>query len=190
MIYQANTSEEIVAYFNDNEDCEATDTFNINVSFPIPEIFIEGQVLLCDLSGYDYQWFLEDEIIQGANAQYYIPELTGIYTVMLSNDLGCEELSTPFQFSTVIINEFDKDFESSIYPNPSNDIFEIYINSTTTQNISIEVYNPIGKIIHSFSDTQVNTYKKTYNFSVYASGLYHVVIKAKNTEKHHKLILN
>ena len=190
MIYEANTSEEIMAYFNDNEGCEAADTFNINVSFPTPEIFIEGQVLLCNLSGYDYQWLLNDEIIQGANAQYYFPESIGTYTVMLSNDLGCEELSTPFQFSTASINEFDKDFESSIYPNPSNDIFEIYINSTTTQNISVEVYNPIGKMIHSFSDTQVNTYKKTYDFSSYASGLYHVVIKTAHTEKHHKLILN
>ena len=74
--------------------------------------------------------------------------------------------------------------------NNSKRLFKIYINSTTTQNISIKVYNPIGKMIHSFSDNQVNTLKKTYDFSSYASGLYHVVIKTAHTEKHHKLILN
>jgi len=190
MIYEANASEQMSAYFNSNDGCEATDTFNVNVSFPTPQIFIEGQVLLCDLSGYDYQWLLNDEIIEGANSQYYFPETAGTYTVMLSNDLGCEEFSTAYQFSPSDLTSFNTPFKSSVYPNPTRGIFNVIVNSTKTENITINVYNPLGQIIHTTSGYQINDYKNTFDFSTFASGIYHLIISTKDEKIHHTLMLN
>ena len=189
LIYQANSSEEMVAVFNNINGCEATDTFNINVSFPTPEIFIEGQVLLCDLPGFDYQWLLNDEIIEGANSQYFFPETSGTYTVMLSNDLGCEELSTPFQFAPSDLNERNTYLKSSVYPNPSNGIFELIINSPKHEKISIEIYNSLGKMIYYSIKNSISIQEEKFDFSSYSSGIYHLVVKTPENNTHHKLFI-
>ena len=50
------------------------------------------------------------------------------------------------------------------------------------ENNSFKIDQPIIVFGYAFP------HKKTYDFSSYASGLYHVVIKTAHTEKHHKLI--
>ncbi|REJ85264.1 MAG: T9SS C-terminal target domain-containing protein [Bacteroidetes bacterium] len=89
-----------------------------NYSIPLPVIsFITPD--LVSTSAYSYQWFIDQTIISGANAQSYQPTVNGTYTVQVWDSNGCTAVSDPYVFiiggtSLTDINPI------SVYPNPAN----------------------------------------------------------------------
>ena len=53
-------------------------------------IYEQNGTLHCALSGYNYQWLLNDVPIEGATGQSFIPQNSGVYSVLVSDELGCE----------------------------------------------------------------------------------------------------
>jgi hypothetical protein len=53
-----------------------------------------------------YQWFLDGQIITGANAQRYRPTATGQHTVRVRNEFGCEAFSDPAEgaYASAVVN--------------------------------------------------------------------------------------
>lgn len=106
--------------FNDGDQCQSSDDFFVDVSLPFPTISVNGSLLLCDISGYQYQWLLDGIEIEGANAQYYSPNSNGIYTVSVTNQFNCNKISNPFvvDFSSII--SIDEISYLNVFPQPSN----------------------------------------------------------------------
>ena len=76
--------------------------------------------------------------------------------------------------------------EMSIYPNPSNDNINIYINSNSTNNVTVEIYNNLGKVIYSELSTLSNGSNNTIiDVSNFTPGLYYVnaIINGENNIK-------
>ena len=88
--------------------------------------------------------------------------------------------------TTLSTNEYELD-TISIYPNPSNDIFNINLNNIT--DYSVNLYDVTGKILYTDSNTDGIT-NYILNLNKFANGIYMLKIVTKNKLFTKKLILN
>ncbi|HEY0976893.1 MAG TPA: PKD domain-containing protein [Flavobacteriales bacterium] len=70
-----------------------------------------------------YQWYLDDEMIPGANAQTWEPAANGSYTVEITDANGCAAMSEAFEFLS--LGTLEREARSiMVYPQPaSNQLF-------------------------------------------------------------------
>jgi len=96
--------------------------------------------------GTTYQWFFNDILLDGANEQILTPENSGIYTVWVTGLLGCGNMSAPFLFTKVGIDEQSIENSVTVFPNPTTGSFTLSFPVTTTL---IQVYNAFGQMIET-----------------------------------------
>ena len=65
---------------------------------PIPPkpVVTSSNSVLSSTSASTYQWYVNDTLIPGATSQTYTPQTGGSYTVMITDSLGCSNVSDPF----------------------------------------------------------------------------------------------
>lgn len=119
LVLNADYSQTFYVEFDDGDLCQSSDTFLLNVSLPIPSIDVNGSLLLCDLPGYQYQWYLNDVEIEGANSQFFSPNINGNYTVIAFNAAGCFEASESVLVDFVSLTNTNLNSIWSVYPQPS-----------------------------------------------------------------------
>jgi hypothetical protein len=130
--------------------CESAPT-NLQVNevyVPIP-VISEGENGLEteNMSGYTYQWYLNDTPIEGANTAILNPDLAGFYTVSIEDINGCSSTSLEFYFAA--LSELKTNVISA-FPNPTHDL--LWLNGLTSSRYTIDVFNSMGeKVIHSIS---------------------------------------
>lgn len=113
------------------------------VDTPHPTLIRSSDTLWSTITGSSYIWYLNSQIISGANQQYYIPLLNGNYTVVVSDRNGCAGSSSAFGYTkTGIANEGSNDIH--IYPNPATDM--IYL-SAQKELKEVALLNELGQII-------------------------------------------
>jgi hypothetical protein len=71
--------------------CQSTSE-SITVCNPVPEITTEGSVLKAS-HGTIFQWFYDEEPIYGATRQTYQAQLSGQYSVLVTDAGGCQSMS-------------------------------------------------------------------------------------------------
>ena len=72
---------------------------------------------------------------------------------------------------TAVVSDF------AIFPNPSNGLFNITMNLTRTDDISLKVYNAMGALVHShdLGNLSMGEYFYNLDLSRFASGMYKIV---------------
>ncbi len=160
------------------------DTFFVTiVNLPVPVISSNNDTLFVQ-TGFNYQWYLNGNLIPGANNNFYVPVTTGNYTVELINGI-CSNLSTPFAYSVSAIVMLDLE-SLKIYPNPARNIVHIE-NSSHIKIDRVILYDVAGKQevqLTSFDDT-----KTDLDVSTISSGIYFLKIQSNNQEKTVKLVI-
>ena len=77
-----------------------------------------------------------------------------------------------------------------VYPNPTNDIFNVSFVSEEIQSISIRVLNIVGEVIYEESlDQFVGEYTKQISLSDYSKGIYFLEINNDKGTINKKIIL-
>ncbi len=76
-----------------------------------------------------YQWYFEDEPIEGATEQQYEPMHAGDYRVRVYNDAGCNMISELFAYETTSLFQTEMLFDISIHPNPAEGLLQIQTQS-------------------------------------------------------------
>ena len=89
----------LTAYQYNSEQCFDSSTVAIQIySNPAqPTITKQDSFLITDADK-GIQWYLNDQIITGANAQKFKPSNSGKYTVSVTNSNGCSSLSAPYTY--------------------------------------------------------------------------------------------
>ena len=84
-------------------------------------------------------------------------------------------LWTTSNYSKIAENNFKNNIEVIVAPNPFENAFEIAINTPTKENVSIRIYDLLGKLVESFdiAYSELNNLKIGQN---YLSGFYQVKI--------------
>lgn len=134
---------------------------------PISQI---GNVLsVTNNPSYSYQWYLNGNIISGANSNSYAFTIPGNYYLEISY-MGCISISDPF-----IISSVNNDLkEISIYPNPATSI----INIESINNIDeIRIFDIQSRVIFS---EEINSKNKRIDIENFSSGVYFIEIITNN----------
>jgi hypothetical protein len=148
-------------------------TFTINIAnLPIPIITQVNDTLVAT-AGYSYQWYLAGNPILGATNQFYIPTVSGVYTVEIINGL-CTNTSSAYIFdiNAIGLEEYNNDVVF-VYPNPANDI--IYFN--TKNDGQLFIYDMLGKEIF-VSAAEDKSFM--INISEWECGIYAYRVLSKN----------
>ena len=78
----------------------------------------------------------------------------------------------------------------NIYPNPSNDIFNIVFNTNTKKDIDLRVHNVSGELIFSESLKDFNgNFNRSIDLSQYSSAIYILQLNTKDEILNKKLVL-
>ena len=78
----------------------------------------------------------------------------------------------------------------SVYPNPSNDVFNIVFNSNTKQDIVLKVHNVLGEVIFSESLKDFSgDYNTAVDMTAYPNAIYILQLNTKDGMLNRKLIL-
>jgi hypothetical protein len=104
-----------------------------------PVISVQQGILVATpvLAGAAYQWYKDGVAIPGADSSAYDPDdVTGSYTVKVTDGSGCSNISAAFSYNPTGIGGFDKLAQNiRIYPSPATDI--VYVSSPVAVNATL-----------------------------------------------------
>lgn len=104
------------------------------------------------------------------------------------------EWSETWSFTTEGAIGIDEEFNSdavNIYPNPSNGNFNLYLNSKTNDNYSVNVIDISGRLIQKFAfNCQIGSNYMTFSLDDVESGSYNVVISNGEQRITKRLMVN
>ena len=117
--------------YSDDAGCIVSEQFEIYIPIPLdPLIQRIGNQLHVNLSGYIYQWYLNDQPLVGEVFQTTTLDSYGLYTVEVTDPTnGCSYISRVHLYaSSVNINDFNIN-DLVLYSNPTTGklIFELQI---------------------------------------------------------------
>lgn len=143
-----------------------------------PIIDMDHNLLSTNFVAETYQWYLNGVLIPGANASEWFATEDGLYTLKVTNSIGCSgesELSHVFVTST--INKA-ADIGLEISPNPSASI--IRITSDLNELLSVRILNSDGRVV------MVDKTKEDIDIRELPSGVY--LIELQNDDKTIRII--
>jgi hypothetical protein len=143
----------------------------LGCELPPPEISVNNGVLHSTTS-FLYQWFLNENLITGAEYQDYTPVQNGTYIVRIVDTNGCVGYSEEFIFNRVGIFENEIEKYLSVTPNPSDGIFCFNYTFSNDEIVEIEILNLLGENI-------TVTNKNEINLSNENDGIYFYNLKTK-----------
>jgi hypothetical protein len=165
--------------FTDSIGCSTSGRIIISVS-PSPLKPVIERVNATTLRARDvydaYQWYRYDQPIFGATQQSYVVSVSGVYTLKVSNNFGCEVFSDPFGFGVGInVEELGKD-GFNIYPNPNKGRFFVHHAFDDLQTRTILVLDMLGKVVYQ---QESNTAVTELDLAHLAQGRYFVRIESE-----------
>jgi hypothetical protein len=107
------------------------------------------------------QWYLNDELIAGANGQTYVPQKSGNYQLKNTIVTGCTAISAVYTYinANAVVNT-PNEIKMSVFPVPATTELNVTLIAPQDGNLTISLINTIGKT--AFTKTMA---VKTGNFS-------------------------
>lgn len=157
----------------------------VNVCYPIPSIELEPNNVLKASLGLAYQWYLNEGIIEGADARLYVATKDGNYKVEVLNLDNCMAFSDPIYVTGTAIRDINPT-AIQIYPNPFID----KINVMLPQNFDytdarIKIINTLGIVVF---EKEIETNPEFIPLPNLQSGWYEAVVATDN-KKIHKILI-
>jgi len=170
-------------------DCESGATnYVINVN-PLPNlsVFIDGEITIdgdgnitpyvldtgLDTFNHNFEWYLNNTLIVGANSNSYTASVEGEYSVFVTSIVtDCSNFANAFVAETTLINDDVTDLV--MYPNPAFDSFSF---NNINKVMSVQISNQMGQTV-LYKD--LNTKTGTIDLSDLNVGIYNIVFETEN----------
>lgn len=138
-----------------------------------------------------YQWFLGASAISGANASTYTPTKSGLYTISVTDAIGCTKTSAGYNFVvTAVQNVSAADIGLVVSPNPNNGVFHVGFTINTKANVDVELINDAGQICLSNSYSNFSgQFSQQYSSANLAAGTYVLKVQAGNKVYRSKVVV-
>ena len=170
--------------------CDSTITTNLTVSTAFSvAITQQGSELVVNASGgtvpYGYFWST------GESGSQITPTVNGVYWLVVSDQDDCYSDTVYYTVDWIktSVEEIGVDY-LRIYPNPSQDIFNIEFTSLRSQDVTVKVYNVIGERVEEYYMQNIEgKHIKSLNLNQYNRGVYLLEIATNKGIIHRKITL-
>lgn len=148
-----------------------------------------AQAMLVASEGDAYQWYLNNELIDGATEQTYTTSEKGFYSVDVDVD-GCSVNSGRTNVITALgTSTFEK--TTFIYPNPATTRFTIDLMSEYRGAVAIDVYNTKGALVYQKALMKnAKGLLHEVNTTTFKRGIYFVRVQMDDQIEIGKVIIN
>ena len=105
-----------------------------------PPINVSGDTLTAvTFNNYTFQWYLDGQPIPGANEKTYIAEISGNYSLEVSDDNGCRSFTEEIyvEVSSVALPNSVRQF--TLAPNPTHDVILLTLELAKTERVTISL---------------------------------------------------
>lgn len=100
-----------------------------------------------------YQWYLNGELLEGQNGYIIYPQVSGSYTVEITDLYGCTVMSAPYNYViTGIAGSWQPAF--TVLPNPATDA--VRVTGPVDAVRSLELVDPLGRVVARRTVTNPN----------------------------------
>ncbi|MBK8845679.1 MAG: PKD domain-containing protein [Bacteroidetes bacterium] len=150
-----------------------------------PVITLTGNVLSCT-PAFSYQWYIVGDTTVYSISQSFTPTVNGNYYVLINDSNGCQAPSNVIGFFSstpeLVVNNI-----YFIYPNPANDYFIIESKTQVKQNVQVEIYDALARLV--YSEIFVGTKKRivTKNLS---PGYYTLLTRSMDMISYSRLVIS
>jgi len=167
--------------------CDSVVTLNLTINaVPNATVTDNGDGTGTSSAGTSYQWIdcATNTAVTGATQQNFAPNVTGSYSVVVTNAAGCSDTSSCATINVVNLNELSK-LSVEVYPNPSSGIFNIFMNVNSGGELTIT--DATGRIIQNSTFEGTST---VVDISQSVTGIYYITLKANSNEQVIRVIKN
>ena len=148
--------------------CVATDQVSLFLHpEPVASFMANGNLLTYDGdAGINYQWYLNNEMIDGATSATYEVLEDGNYAIEVTNEFGCIDMSDE---DFIVYSGIEESYlwNIQVYPNPNDGL--LHISMEQQGRFNLQIIDNSGKLVHQEA---FQTTKLDVNTSKLARGLY------------------
>lgn len=147
--YEASESGDYALVFTGG--CPSALSEAISVLFnnlSVPPINQNGDTLSTAL-GVSWQWYLNGNPINGANTATYVATTSGMYTVEVTNELGCSGTSEALTVTLTSLEAWLAGGSVRIAPNPANERVEIRFELLRSARLELSLTDLQGRALHT-----------------------------------------
>jgi hypothetical protein len=169
------------------DGCSATDSIEVIVNAPPNDPLItQTDSILSTGSAHSYQWFDINGIIPGATDQSFIPQISGEYSVWITNEFDCSAQSAMFNYVHYGIEEsFAHGLK--IYPNPADDVFVVELDHASDSDLRFILCDCLGQVL-LVTFMNKGEAMHTINVTSIPAGIYYLNIVGKTYQYRHRVI--
>ncbi len=137
-----------------------------------------------------FQWYLNGVEVNGATSANLTIQQTGMYTCVVTDANGCEASSQVFDLICCVgVEELGVVSLFSIQPNPSEGEFVLRLNSNELVNVSVSVFDPMGRrVIDSEMIERSTSLTKTIDLTELPDGVYFLDLDVSGQRISRKLV--
>jgi PKD repeat protein/photosystem II stability/assembly factor-like uncharacterized protein len=167
-------------------------TVTVNGGPATPSVTQSGNTLTSTVTGTSYQWYLNGNPISGATSQSYTATQNGDYSVTVTDANGCTSASSaPLTVTVTGVDELAAASSFSVYPNPNEGLFEVSFTITQQDDYTLELRNSLGQLVSMEKlDHFSGAYKKSFDITMYAKGVYTISLSNSKKESVKKVIVH
>lgn len=169
--------------FLTSNGCDSIVELQLVIGDTAVSIFADSLTALASNSSYQWIDCSSNSLIVGATSQKFIPLISGNYAVIISSG-NCTDTSSCHFISLTSLQENILN-KISISPNPTKDQFIISCPKVLNRFLTIDVYDPFGKLIQEKLITSEST---ILNSTSWPSGIYFMEIKSGDSIITRKLV--
>lgn len=141
---------------------------------PVPVVTITNNIdTLSTIPGAAYQWYIDGAAIPGANAQTYVANTSGNYTVDVTSANGCVGTSPVYYHSMTSVKDLTLG-KVVLYPNPTNSILNISFEKELIGESTVTILDQAGRIV--YNDRLDNGFTNSIDVNSLEDGVYHITI--------------
>ena len=135
------------------------------------------------------QWYLNQNLISGATASYFVPGTTGYYTCTKTLNGCISDFSNSIYVAISGVEESD-DVKWMIFPNPNNGATNLIISAPNQEDFTIKVYNNSGTLVAEMKNIRMN-YADECRIDLHylPDGIYYIILIDEKHVFHQKIIV-
>jgi len=157
---------------------------------PAPTLTQNADTLTCLPAGYTYAWYKSGVLVPGQTSNTLVISAKGVYTVYLSNSIGCT-MNSHIVVSTVVsgINEISLNDNINAYPNPTTGKLQVQLDMPGEADYRISLTDVLGQTVYNGKLHVNGSDVQTIDLSGYNKGIYFLAIEGPNSRGVKKIIL-